>query len=335
VDERAYVDRRRPEWERLAEIIRRVSKPNGLRSLSGSELADLGKLYRRVTSDLAYVKANFVSEDIIIYLNDLAGRAHGLLYTDAPTGGIRSVVSFLLTGFPILFREKKRFIAISAAIMIVSAIFAAVVVIQNPATADRFIPHQFRDSSKRYETPRGSSPPSEHQFNNQTPATLSSFLMANNIRVSLLAFAGGITFGILTVYLLISNGMVLGAFLIRPYSFLRDPIDIIAFIFPHGVIELTAIVISAAAGLILGWSLVAPGNLSRWDSLKKASRDALPLMGGVVAMLVIAGCIESCVARTNIDRSIKLGFAIFSAIGLILYFGWSGRGRQAKEQSST
>jgi hypothetical protein len=83
----------------------------------------------------------------------------------------------------------------------------------------------------------------------------------------------------------------------------------------------------------MGWSLIAPGNLTRWDALKRASRDALPLMGGVVAMLIIAALIESCVARTNIHVVIKLGFAAFSAIGLILYFGWAGRNRQAKEQN--
>jgi uncharacterized membrane protein SpoIIM required for sporulation len=152
-------------------------------------------------------------------------------------------------------------------------------------------------------------------------------LMTNNIKVSLGAFAGGVTFGLLTVYMLIYNGLILGAFLGNPPPGLRDPLDWCAYIFPHGVIELTAICIAGGAGLILGWSLIAPGNLSRWDSLRKSSRDALPLIGGVVAMLIIAGFIESCVARSTLPRGLKLSVAEVTAVGLIAYFGLGGRGK--------
>ncbi len=325
MDERAFVDRRRPEWERFSELLNRATSPKGLKSLSGSELADLGKLYRRVTSDLAYAKANLSNEQVIIYLNELAGRGHGILYADTPTGGIRSITNFLLGGFPILFRKKGRYMATAAAIMILASIFAAVVVHNNPATADRFIPSQFTDR-RGHDKDDGQDMPKQVNVN-PAPATFSSTLMTNNIRVSLLCFAGGVLFGLGTVYLLIFNGLVLGAFLMRPYPFLKDPLDILAFIFPHGVLELTAIVISAGAGLIVGWSLIAPENLSRWDSLRKASKEAIPLMGGVVVMLIIAGCIESFVARSDIDRNIKLMVAAASALGIIAYFGLTGRSR--------
>lgn len=284
----------------------------GLKLLTGVELADMGKLYRRVTSDLSYVKANSTNEELVIYLNELAGRAHGILYANAPTSSTHSIISFLLRGFPVLFREKRRYMAVAAAIMILSSVFAALIVADNPAKAAYFLPPQPQISS-------------DEKPGNPAPSTFSSMLMVNNIRVSLLAFAGGATCGLLTVYVLIKNGLMVGAFLVKPYSFLRDPLDIAAFIFPHGFIELLAICISAAAGLILGWSLISPGNLSRWDSLRKASRDALPLVAGVAVMLVIAGCIESFIARSATPRDIKLSVAALSAIGLVLYFGWAGR----------
>jgi hypothetical protein len=142
MDERAFTDRRRPEWERLAAILRQASS-RGIRSLSGAELVALGKLYRRVASDLSYVKANSANEDLVLYLNELAGRAHGYLYADAPRGTFRSVSNFLLRGFPILFRAKWRFIAAAAAIFLVASIFAAAVVIISPDTGRQLIPSQF------------------------------------------------------------------------------------------------------------------------------------------------------------------------------------------------
>jgi uncharacterized membrane protein SpoIIM required for sporulation len=89
--------------------------------------------------------------------------------------------------------------------------------------------------------------------------------------------------------------------------------------------------IAGAAGLILGWSLIAPGNITRLDSLKKASKEALPLVGGVAIMLVVAGLIEGCVARSGIDRSIKLGVAGFTAIAQLLYFGLAGRSQSGSQ----
>ncbi|HOM70767.1 MAG TPA: hypothetical protein PLP86_00825 [Armatimonadota bacterium] len=146
MDERAFVERRRPEWERLTNILNQASSRGGLKSLSGEELADLGKLYRRVTSDLSYVNTNSASEQLITYLNELSGRAHGILYADAPTSGLSSIVNFLRKGFPILFRAKWQFIAVATMIMVISAIFAAASVKNNPDTAVYFLPKQIMGS---------------------------------------------------------------------------------------------------------------------------------------------------------------------------------------------
>jgi uncharacterized membrane protein SpoIIM required for sporulation len=149
--------------------------------------------------------------------------------------------------------------------------------------------------------------------------------MTNNIWVSFQAFAGGITFGAFTVYVLIQNGLVLGALGATLSTTAPRALRFWSLILPHGVIELMAIFIAAGAGLILGWSLIAPGNVSRWDALRKASRDALPLVGGVVAMLIVAGCIEGFITPSPLPARLKLAFAGLTAIGLTLYFSRAGR----------
>lgn len=327
MDERSFVERRRPDWVRLAEILERASKVK-LRGLSREELLDLGKLYRRVASDLSFAKSGSANDDLILYLNDLAGRAHGYLYADTPRQTGQSIIAFLLRGFPILFRKHKRFIAMASALMLLGAVCAGIVVSMHPWAANVFIPEQFRhdDSSGKTSKPVGSE--------NPIPATFSSELMVNNIRASLLAFVGGVTFGLLTVWILLSNGMVLGAFMVHAPPGLRNPVEMAAFLLPHGCLELTAICIAAGAGLMLGWALIAPGNLTRFDSLRRASKSALPLFGGVVAMLIIAGCIESFVARSALPRSLKLTVAATTAIAMIAYFGFAGKSEgECKVQS--
>ena len=321
VDEKAYIDRRRPDWERLAAILARASSRAGLKSLSGSELLDLGKLYRRITSDLSYLKASSSDEDLVLYLNELAGRAHGYLYANAPPGGIRSILNFLLRGFPVLFRAKWRFIAAAAAMLLLSGAFAAVKVKTSPAAYVHFVPQQFAE----IKIPKGDEPVGQGAGELIAPATLSSGIMANNIFVSFRAFAGGVTFGALTAWELIKNGLMLGALAVILSPSAAWALRFWSLILPHGIIELTAICIAGGAGFILGWALIAPGNLSRWDSLRKASREALPLIGGVVAMLIVAGLIEGFITPSSLPPALKLVFAGLTAVGLVLYFDRPGR----------
>lgn len=320
MDEKTYVERRRPDWERLAALLDRASSRRGLKSLSGQELVDLGKLYRRVTADLSYLKASSWSEDLILYLNELAGRAHGHLYADTPTGGMRSVSNFLLRGFPILFRQKWQFIAVAAAILVVSGVYAAAVVKMNPPAFASLAPEPF----KTMKPPKGGTLPKTGLGESGVPATLSSVIMTNNIYVSFRAFAGGVTFGAWTVRELVQNGLMLGALAAAMTPNSAWALRFWSLILPHGIIELTAICVAAGAGLLLGWGLIRPGNLSRWDSLRKASREALPLMGGAVAMLVVAGVIEGFITPSSAPPWSKLSFAGLTGVGLVFYFGRGG-----------
>ncbi len=324
MDERTFVERRRPDWVRLGDILDRASSKK-LRGLSRAELLDVGKLYRRVTSDLSYVKANSASEDLLYYLNDLAGRAHGCLYADAPKNPGRSIVTFLLRGFPILFRANARMIGISSAIFLLSGVFAATLVATNPKSYAKLVPPMFAQADSGSDDKLGPDEESGIAF----PASMSSGIMVNNIYVSARAFAGGITFGVWTVRELVENGKMLGALGMR-YS--RKPEVALRFwslILPHGFIELLAIAIAGGAGLILGWGLISPGNLTRWDSLRLASHEALPLMGGVVAMLVIAGSIEGFITPSPLDAWTKIIFSGVTAVGCVLYFGFVGRGNES------
>lgn len=142
--------------------------------------------------------------------------------------------------------------------------------------------------------------------------------MTNNIRVAIFAFAGGITFGILTVYLLVTNGIMLGS-LAALYWHHGKTFAFWAYIVPHGMIELTAIFISGGAGLLMGYKLFVPGNYSRIFQLKNQAKRSVQLLLGTIPLFVIAGIIEGFITPAAIPLAVKYSVALITVIGLVLY----------------
>ena len=138
-------------------------------------------------------------------------------------------------------------------------------------------------------------------------APMASFIMTNNIRVCMLSFAGGMTMGILTLFLLIFNGLMLGV--VGAAVALDGPataLNFWGFVAPHGVLELPSIFIAGAAGLVLAYAIINPGELPRRVALRIAGIDAMILMLGVAATLVVAGTIEAFFSPLNIPELFKL-----------------------------
>jgi uncharacterized membrane protein SpoIIM required for sporulation len=148
---------------------------------------------------------------------------------------------------------------------------------------------------------------------------MSSYIMTNNILVSLRAFVLGITLGLGTIYVLFFNGAMVGSLTGLIYLY-GDPVNFWSLILPHGVIELTAIFISGAAGLIIAKSMLLPGEHSRKDSLIKGTKEASSLVMGIILLLIIAGIIEGFYTPLEISETAKLAFAGVTAIVLAVYF---------------
>ena len=146
----------------------------------------------------------------------------------------------------------------------------------------------------------------------------SSIIGTNNIQVSFLAFALGITLGIGTIYILIVNGFNLGALagLVVHY---KNSTYFWALILPHGVSELFAIFVSGGAGLIIGYSLINPEKISRKDSLIVKGKDSLKLIIGCIPILIVSAIIEAYFTPLNIDHLYKYLFALLVFILLALY----------------
>jgi uncharacterized membrane protein SpoIIM required for sporulation len=149
--------------------------------------------------------------------------------------------------------------------------------------------------------------------------------MTNNIRVTFLAFAGGVTLGLFTLYVLLMNGLLLGAVagVAQRFDFADN---LWGFVAAHGVVELSVIFIAGGAGLQLGWSVLRPGLLTRRASLVVATRRAVYLLFGCVPLLVITGVIEGFVSPSQVlPLWVKLLVALTSGVLLYSYLLLAGR----------
>jgi uncharacterized membrane protein SpoIIM required for sporulation len=153
------------------------------------------------------------------------------------------------------------------------------------------------------------------------------YYIANNIGIGFQTFALGIAGGVGTLYALVYNGLILGALSAHMIS-IGYSSTFFGFVVSHAALELTGIVISGAAGFKLGYALLAPGRLRRVDALRIAARESVQLVYGVIAMLILAACIEAFwSSRTLIPNQLKVTAGASFGLATLLYFAFAGRRR--------
>lgn len=328
MDQRAFVKAHSGSWNELEALIARAGR-RGLRRLSGDELFTFGRLYRWVTSDLSYASGHDFDPELQQYLNRLTARAHAYVYgAGVESWGVRARRFFGAT-FPNEVRRSWAAVGICAALTVLWAMVAYAVVQHNPADAYAMMPEWLVPAhiSKSLHD-------SNFAFGPAESASASSFIITNNIRVAILTFAGGIvTLGAGTIYLITFNGLMLGA-LSALYAQAGFGADFWATVAPHGFIELTAIQIAGGAGLLIAAGVLFPGRLRRRDAIARNGRRAGVLIAGVAAMLCVAGIIEGFFSPLRLPIDVRAGFGIGTALLLLSYFAFAGRGAERVEATT-
>ncbi|MDQ7784704.1 MAG: stage II sporulation protein M [Desulfomonilaceae bacterium] len=313
-----FINERKEEWERLEEIAKKIG-PGSPAKMNPKELWELGKLYTAAVSDLAVLKssdlASGVGNDEIEYLNSLVIRIHGAIYRKEPFRW--SLVSrFLVKGFPETVREAGTYVFISTAVFAMFCIAGFGLGLSQPGFIELLVPESI---ISRVEDGRV-------WFDNlHTVAPMaSSYLMTHNISVTFLIVAAGITFGVGTVYLLAVNGLLLGtvAALCFEHGLSKE---FWSFVLPHGSLELSAICIAGAAGLVLGHAVADPGPYKRAEFLSIRGKSAGRLALGCALLLVPAGVIEAFFSPAPFPAWLKFVFAAVSFASLITYLLTGGR----------
>jgi len=156
-------------------------------------------------------------------------------------------------------------------------------------------------------------------------SVMATFLFTHNAQVALFAFALGFALCLPTAVLMLSTGAMLGAFL-ELFASRGLGLNVVGWLFIHGVTELFAVTLAGAAGFHIGWAVAFPGDRRRVDAAVDASRQAAAVMGGVVVMLFVAGLLEGF-ARQLVQNDIaRLSIAATSAVVWGVYFYWPRKG---------
>jgi uncharacterized membrane protein SpoIIM required for sporulation/uncharacterized RDD family membrane protein YckC len=309
---------------RLAEAQKR-----GLAGLGEEGVRQFVEEYRALTADLARLRTATRGLDAseVFYLNRLVSGAHNLLYRRSTMSPQRAI-AYLFVDVPRQIRASALPIGLASVLLFGPMLIAATAVVRAPGAAQLMLPPGMLDRAERGVTSAqtGGGYIDDPQI---LRPVFASKIVTNNVQVAFFAFAAGMTAGLLTLWILVSNGVSIGA-VFGLYISKGIGTLLLGFVAPHGVLELGAIAIAGGAGLLLGAAFVIPGARTRRRALVENGRRAIDLVAGATMLLVVAGMLEGFVSpNATLSLGQKLGVSAATAV-LLFLFVRSGRGPKVR-----
>ena len=312
-----FVQKKREAWEKFRATALFMER-SGIGGLAPGEIPAFAAQYREVAADLARARTYQVDPRVIAYLERVVTAGHNALYRARGTERT-PVLHYILRDFPAAVVQSWRYVVLAFLLTTVPAVVGYLMIRERPALAEELLPPvmiaRAEAAAENQAEGRGYAE-TEKEYRPQVAA----LIISNNITVSFGTFVGGITGGLLTAWLLFTNGMMLGLVVGLFQNYHALPY-LLTFILGHGVLELTAIFISAGAGFRLAKAMIAPGDRTRRDALVVEGRIAARMIGAVVTLLAIAGTIEGLLSTSDAAAVWKCGVSAATAVFLVLYLG--------------
>lgn len=317
MNEVAFVKKRETDWQRLtflcdaAEVSPSKLKPD--------EFHEFIRIYRRVSADLATARTRSNNIQLINFLNDVVARAYGILYRSPRKSLFRALWESIELAAQTA-RRCKWFILTSATLFVASGFLAFFLLDFQPQTRAVFIPHGME---KNFEAWKNGDLPDRGAAES---TQMTGMYMMNNPRQAVIGGSvAAATFGFGTAYVLYMNGAMVGALAHEVRSTGK-----MGFLFlsitPHGVTEISGLVISGGAGFVMGYALINPGRRRRGEALKAAGKDALVLLITATLMMFMAAPIEGFFSfNSHVPPIAKIMFACASAIAWGLFWVFFGK----------
>lgn len=306
-----FVAARQDDWDALELLLRK-----GVRS--GEAVEELSRRYRSVAADLAAAQSADLPEDVVRYLDALAGRAHNLLYGTRNLGRFRPL-QLLMVDFPRELRGNP-WLFLVANLLFYGPFFVGMVsCFLDPGLASNVLPaSQLEQMEAMYSEPtaRGAS----------DDAQMAGFYVINNVGIAFRTFATGVFAGLGSLFFLIYNGVVLGT-VFGYLSAVGRGFNLFVFTSGHSSWELTGIVVSGTAGLRLGWALLVTEGRTRIDSLRASGPALFRLVAGAAALILVAAMIEGFWSASPIPWWIKFPFGAMQWLVVFTWLALGGRGR--------
>jgi uncharacterized membrane protein SpoIIM required for sporulation len=321
-----FESRYQHQWQAFAEQLKQLEHGKA----KASDMADFPHQYRRLCQLLALAQERGYSSYLVDPLQQLALRGHQQLYRHRSQLAA-NVLSFVLADFPRLVREQWRFVLIASLLFFGSLLGIALLVYLFPDLIYSIVsPQQVAEMQGMYD-PEASRLGRAAERASSEDWMMFGYYVMHNIGIAFQTFAAGLLFGLGSVFFLIFNGLIIGA-VSGHLTEIGYGQTFWSFVIGHGAFELTAIALAGAAGLQLGWALIAPGQLTRGESLRLAARKSVQLLCGAMVFLLIAAFIEAYwSSTTQIAPWIK--YLVGTALWLLVsaYLTLAGRTRHAPE----
>ena len=275
---------------------------------------ELTSRFISLTDDLSYARTFYPGSTVLKYLNGLTSQTHGKLYSNRKEDSGR-IKTFWIYELPYVF-YKARFHLLYAFLFFLAAFLIGALSTANDETFVRLI---MGDSyvNQTLENIKSGDPLAIYK--SQSSADMFLSITVNNIKVAFMAFTLGVFFSVGTLFIMLQNGIMLGAF---QYFFYQQGLLVASVlkIWIHGTLEISAIVIAGGAGLVVGNSLLFPGTFSRMESVTRGAREGLKMVIGLVPIFITAGFLESFVTRLALPIWASVGIITISATFIIWYF---------------
>lgn len=305
------------EWSELAALSAQVRR--GPKKLSAYDRRRFIELYQLTSAHLSQVRTGAGDAALDHRLTRLVATANGALYGQQQFDW-KAMAVFWRDTFPAAVWHLRRSIAWSAALLLVPWVAAAVWLGVSetaagsipPALAETYVNEDFED-----------------YYSSEAATEFATQVFINNVRVSFLAFAGGIVFCVGTILVLVVNGWSIGT--VNGLFADAGQLDrFFGLVLPHGLLEISAIIIAGGAGLIIGWSIIAPGDRTRSDALAEEARRAVVVVIGLVAVFLAAALIEGYVTGSALSTLVRVGIGTLAWAAFVLYIVANGRRAAAK-----
>jgi uncharacterized membrane protein SpoIIM required for sporulation len=323
VDLPRFIAAEQPYWDELESVLAKLeTEPEARMALASIER--LHYLYERSSADLARLDTFSTEPRLRQYLEALVSRAYSCIHETRVPLAFRSKA--LLLAFPRAFRQRIGAFQLAVGVTLVGTAFGWFAIRHDPQAKAVLMPFAALMGSPQERVAKEESAKGDRLKGAR--ATFSAELMTHNIQVSILALAGGITWGAATLILLFYNGIILGA-VAADYIGAGQSAFLAGWLLPHGSIEIPAILIGGQAGFVLAGALIGwNSRLPRAARLRAVAPDLMVIIGGAACLLVWAGLVESFVSQYHqpvLPYGLKIAFGLCEAAALAGFLGLAGR----------
>lgn len=313
-----YIQIHDASWRRFAELSRSAGRrrlPWSTSDLDDDRLDELITAYQRTSAQLSHVRTTYGDPQLVLRLSRLLGEARVVIY-QRRGNPMRAISRFFAEVFPAAVWVSRRYIAVAFACFVVPAVAMGLWLSNDPAVLDASVPPELQRSIAESEF--------RDYYSSEAAQSFAGTVTVNNIYVSFLAFALGLVPVLGPVFVLGYNGLNVGVMAAVMHHAGEGP-QFWGLITPHGLLEITAILIAGAAGLRISWAMVAPGDRTRGSALAQEGLRSVVIVVGLMICFVVAGFVEAFVTPSGMPTMLRVGVGISVLVAFCAYVALLGQ----------